>query len=69
MTRKDFELIAETLGKKYATVQTWTAGEAHSLALAYIEDFTNMLEDNYPNFDRSKFLTRVNHYTAINERQ
>ena len=67
MTKKDFELIAEVLGKKYATVKTWQL-ESNSLGLAYIEDFLHMLEANYPRFDRSKFLARVNHYTAINER-
>lgn len=67
MTKKDYELIAEVLGKKFADVKTWQA-ESASLGLAYIEDFLHMLEANYKNFDRSKFLARVNHYTALNER-
>jgi len=60
MNKKDYVLIADLLGKKLITVTGWDNMEAHSLALAYIEDFMDLLTVNDINFNRTMFINYIN---------
>ena len=60
MTKKHFTAIANILGKKLQAVSTWNNPEAHSLALAYIEDFIKYFESENPRFDKKRFVEYIN---------
>jgi len=64
MTQKDYIKIADVLGAKLEEVHEWRNAEAESLALAYIEDFMDMLEKDNPRFSREKFKNYlIKHYS------
>lgn len=60
MTKKDYVRIADILGKKLSEVSTWSNVEAQSLSIAYIEDFTSMLESENKKFDKKRFIDYIN---------
>lgn len=60
MTKKHFTAIADILGNKLQTVSTWNNPEAHSLALAYIEDFLRLFAQDNPRFDKKRFVEYIN---------
>jgi hypothetical protein len=66
MTKKDYIKIADILGNKLASVKTWDNTTAYSLALAYTEDFMNMLKRDNTSFDKARFIDYINNTYNLN---
>ncbi len=60
MTKKDYILIADILGKKLKEVRNWHNVEAVSLAIGYCDDFAYALQKENPRFNRIKFVEYIN---------